>query len=103
MLNLSGLINITASRSLSENTIAGISWFVHDAQESRVPIQDLTNRVAAYFPPVILMVGLMTFLIWTLVGKFVRDKTTKKVGVEGSMKMIAVMAVSCSAKLFDFT
>jgi cation transport ATPase len=52
-LNLSGSIEITASRSLSENTIAGISRLMHDAQESRIPIQDLADKVAAYFAPVV--------------------------------------------------
>ena len=94
-LNLSGSIEITVSRSLSENTIAGISRLMHDAQESRIPIQDLADRVAAYFAPVVLVLGLVTFLIWVLVGKFVQDRTAEKAGVEALMKMIAVLVVSC--------
>ena len=94
-LNLSGSIEITVSRSLSENTIAGISRLMHDAQESRIPIQDLADRVAAYFAPVVLVLGFVAFLIWILVGKFVQNRTTEKAGVEGLMKMIAVLVVSC--------
>ena len=94
-LNLSGSIEITVSRSLSDNTIAGISRLVHDAQESRIPIQDLADRVAAYFAPAILAVGLTTFLIWVLVGRYVQGKTIEKAGVEALMKMIAVLVVSC--------
>ena len=94
-LNLSGSIEITVSRSLSENTIAGISRLMHDAQESRIPIQDLADRVAAYFAPVVLVLGLVTFLIWILVGKFVQDRTTEKAGVGALMKMLAVLVVSC--------
>ena len=94
-LNLSGSIEITVSRSLSENTIAEISRLVHDAQESRIPIQDLADRVAAYFAPAVLVIGLTTFLIWILVGKFVQDRTVEKAGVGGSMKMITVLVVSC--------
>lgn len=94
-LNLSGSIEITASRSLSENTIAGISRLMHDAQESRIPIQDLADRVAAYFAPVVLVLGLVTFLTWIFVGKYVQDRTTEKASVQALMKMIAVLVVSC--------
>ena len=94
-LNLSGSIEITVSRSLSENTIAGISRLMHDAQGSRIPIQDLADKVAGYFAPVVLVLGLVTFLIWVLVGRFVQDMTTEKAGIEGLMKMITVLVVSC--------
>ena len=94
-LNLSGSIKITASRSLSENTIAGISRLMHDAQESRIPIQDLVDKFAAYFAPAVLMLGFVTFLTWILIGKFVQHKTTEKAGVEALMKVIAVFVVCC--------
>ena len=94
-LNLSGSIEITVSRSLSENTIAGISRLMHDAQESRIPIQDLADKVAGYFAPAVLVLGLVTFLIWIFVGKFVQGRTTEKAGVEALMKMITVLVVSC--------
>jgi len=38
---------------------------------------------------------LVTFLIWVLVGRFVQDMTTEKAGIEGLMKMITVLVVSC--------
>jgi len=98
-LNLSGSIEITVSRSLSENTIAGISRLMHDAQGSRIPIQDLADKVAAYFAPVVLVLGLVTFLIWILVGKLVQDRTAGKAGVEALMKMITVLVVSCPCAL----
>jgi len=94
-LNLSGSIEITVSRSLSENTIAGISRLMHDVQGSRIPIQDLADKVAAYFAPVVLILGLVTFLIWMLVGKFVQDRTAEKAGINALMKMITVLVVSC--------
>ena len=94
-LNLSGSIEITVSRSLSENTIAGISRLMHDVQGSRIPIQDLADKVAAYFAPVVLVLGLVTFLIWILVGKFVQDRTAEKAGINALMKMITVLVVSC--------
>ena len=94
-LNLSGSIEITASRSLSENTIAGISRLMHDAQESRIPIQDLIDKFAVYFAPAVLVLGLVTLLTWILVGKFVQGMTVEKAGVEALMKVIAVFVVSC--------
>jgi len=94
-LNLSGSIEITVSRSLSENTIAGISRLMHDVQGSRIPIQDLSDVVAAYFAPVVLVLGLVTFLIWMLIGKFVQGRPVEKAGIKALMKMITVLVVSC--------
>ena len=94
-LNLSGSIEITVSRSLSENTIAGISRLMHDVQGSRIPIQDLADKVAAYFAPMVLALGLVTFLVWMLVGKFAQDRTMGKAGINALMKMITVLVVSC--------
>ena len=94
-LNLSGSIEITVSRSLSENTVAGISRLMHNAQASRVPIQDIADKVAAYFAPTVLTLGVMTFLTWIFIGKFLQGKTAEKAGVEALMKMITVLVVSC--------
>ena len=94
-LNLSGSIEITASRCLSENTIAGISRLMHDAQGSRIPIQDLADKVAAYFAPVVLVLGLVTFLTWIFIGKFAQNRTMEEAGIGALMKMIAVFVVSC--------
>ena len=94
-LNLSGSIEITVSRSLSENTIAGISRLMHDVQGSRIPIQDLSDVVAAYFAPVVLALGLVTFLVWVLIGRFVQGRTVEKAGINALMKTITVLVVSC--------
>ena len=40
-----------------ENTIAGISRLMHNVQGSRIPIQDLADKVAAYFAPMVLMLS----------------------------------------------
>jgi cation transport ATPase len=98
-LNLSGSVEITVSRSLSENTIAGISRLMHDAQEARIPIQDLADKVAGYFAPVVLALGLTAFLVWMLVGKFVQGKTTGNAGIGALMKMITVFVVCCPCAL----
>jgi Cu+-exporting ATPase len=41
---------------------------VEDAQGSKAPVQRLADRVAAYFVPVVLAIGLITFLAWYLSG-----------------------------------
>jgi len=94
-LNLSGSIEITVSRSMSENTIASISRLMHDVQGSRIPIQDLADQVAAYFAPVMLILSLLTFVIWMLVGKYVQDRTVERAGINALMKTITVLVISC--------
>ena len=55
--------------------------------------------VAAYFTPVVLVLGLATFLIWMLVGKFMQGRTVEKAGINALMKMITVLVVSCQCAI----
>ena len=73
----------------------GISQLMHNIQGSRFPIQDLADKVASCFTPVILVLGLVTFLVWILVGKLVQDRMVGKAGINVLMKMITVLVVSC--------
>src|SRR5207245_7171618 len=41
---------------------------VSDAQRSRAPIQRLADAVSSYFVPIVILIALVTFVRWTLLG-----------------------------------
>lgn len=67
-VNKTGSFVMTVSRTGSETTLAQIVQMVADAQRSRAPIQRVADAVAAWFVPAVVVVALVAFVVWLLVG-----------------------------------
>ncbi len=67
-LNKTGTLVMTAERVGSETVLSQIVAMVAQAQRSRAPIQGLADRVASYFVPTVVLVAIVAFIIWSLVG-----------------------------------
>jgi Cu+-exporting ATPase len=67
-LNKSGTFIMQAERVGRDTMLAQIVQMVHDAQRSRAPIQGLADKVAGWFVPAVVVVSILTFIIWALVG-----------------------------------
>lgn len=63
-LNTSGSFIFRAERIGKETLLSQIIHTVEEAQRSRAPIQDLADRVSAYFVPVVIVISILTFLAW---------------------------------------
>ncbi len=63
-LNGNGQIRVRATRVGADSTLARIVEMVERAQGSKPQIQQLADRIASVFVPVILTIGLITFLGW---------------------------------------
>ena len=57
-----------AERVGSETLLAQIVRMVSEAQRTRAPIQRLADVVSAYFVPAVIVVAVLTFVVWALVG-----------------------------------
>jgi Cu+-exporting ATPase len=69
-LNGAGAIVLAATK-VGENTLlARIVTMVGEAQRSRMPIQKLVDRVSAAFVPAVLLVAVVTFLAWSVAGRW---------------------------------
>ncbi|MFH0928201.1 MAG: heavy metal translocating P-type ATPase [bacterium] len=66
-LNQNGSLEFKATKVGSETLVAEIIRLVEEAQNSRAPIQDYADRVAAYFVPIVFAIAILAFLIWFLV------------------------------------
>lgn len=67
-LNGTGSLTFRAESVGEETVLAKIIAFVEHAQGTKAPIARLTDRIAAYFVPAVLVAAAVTFAVWYLVG-----------------------------------
>jgi Cu+-exporting ATPase len=63
-LNKEGALKIEVTRIGMNTTLQQIVQMVEEAQLSKAPIQNLADKVAAYFVPIIIAIGLASFFGW---------------------------------------
>lgn len=66
-INKQGSLKLRASRVGSETLLAQIVQLVRQAQGAKPPIQQLADRVTAWFVPGVMATAIATFLIWMAV------------------------------------
>jgi Cu+-exporting ATPase len=67
-VNGTGGLIVEAQRVGTDTLLAQIVHMVAAAQRSRAPIQKLADVVAGYFVPTVVLVSVVTFVVWALVG-----------------------------------
>ena len=67
-LNRAGAIRFRATRVGGDTVLAQIIRMVREAQGAKAPIQQLSDRIAAVFVPVVIVIALGTFAIWYALG-----------------------------------
>lgn len=67
-VNKTGSFVMQVSRTGAETTLAQIVQMVAEAQRSRAPIQRIADAVAAWFVPAVVLVAIIAFVVWLLVG-----------------------------------
>jgi Cu2+-exporting ATPase len=76
----------------SETLLSQIVQMVSDASRSRAPIQNLVDKVAKYFVPIVVLISVITFFIWWQFGP--EPKL-----VYGFVNAIAVLIIACPCAL----
>jgi len=94
-INGSGTLVIRLTRLPGDNTITTIAAMVDEAKLSKPKLQELADRVASYFVPVVVALTIITFIIWIAVGIAVRGKSGPAATVDAITYAITVLIVSC--------
>ncbi|KAL3423514.1 P-type cation-transporting ATPase 2 [Phlyctema vagabunda] len=94
-VNGSGPLVVKLTRLPSDNTISTIATMVDDAKFSKPKTQEIADRVAGYFVPVVVVFCMITFGIWVAVGIEVRKQSGSSAAVNAITYAIAVLIVSC--------
>ncbi len=80
-INANGSLVVEATRVGSDTALAQIIQLVDQAQGSRADVQRLADRVAAVFVPVAILTGLVTLVVWLLLGNTADAAFTAAVAV----------------------
>lgn len=67
-INKTGSFQFKATRIGKDTVLAQIVELVKQAQSSKAPIQKLADQITGWFVPVVIIIALVTFLIWWLIG-----------------------------------
>jgi Cu2+-exporting ATPase/Cu+-exporting ATPase len=67
-INVDTAIVIKATKVGSDTVLSHIIQMVEDAQNSKAPIERLTDQVSAVFFPVVLGIAVLTFILWMVFG-----------------------------------
>ncbi len=91
-INGTGSFVMRADRVGSETTLAQIVKMVSDAQRSRAPVQRLADKVAGYFVPAVVLVAILTFIAWALLGPAPKM-------AHALLSAVAVLIIACPCAL----
>ncbi len=91
-LNGSGSLIIQAERVGGDTLLSQIVRMVAEAQRSRAPIQQLVDKVSAYFVPAVVLIALLTFAVWWTIGPQPRL-------IFALINSVAVLIVACPCAL----
>ena len=98
-VNGSGTMLARLTRLPGENTVTDIAGLVEEATRSKPRIQDLSDRVAGYFVPVVSAVAVIALVVWTIVGLRVRSASGARAVADAVSYTVAILAVSCPCAL----
>ena len=91
-VNGTGSLVMRAEKVGSETLLARIVQMVAEAQRSRAPIQKLADVVAGYFVPAVVLIAVVTFVVWALVGPAPRM-------AHALVNAVAVLIIACPCAL----
>ncbi len=91
-VNSTGGFVMQAEKVGSETLLAQIVRMVSEAQRSRAPIQRLADIVSSYFVPAVILIAVITFIVWSLIGPEPRL-------AHAIVNAVAVLIVACPCAL----
>lgn len=90
-INVTGAVRVKVVKIGEDTTLAQIIRIVRDAASSKVPIQRLADKVASYFVPAVVLIGILSSLAWYFLGG---------VGLNAAILIfVSVLIIACPCAL----
>ncbi len=91
-LNRKGSFYFRAQKVGKDTLLAHIIKMVDEARGSKAPVQDLVDKIAAIFVPVVIGIALTSFIVWFVFGG-------ENGSVHGFLAMVTVLVIACPCAL----
>lgn len=91
-INQKGSFRFRAEKVGTDTLLARIIRMVQDAQGSKAPVQQLVDRIAGIFVPVIIGIAVLSFVAWMLLD-------TENGFTHGLLAMVTVLVIACPCAL----
>lgn len=91
-INGTGGLVMEARKVGADTLLSRIVGMVADAQRSRAPIQKLADVVSSYFVPAVILVAVVTFIVWSVVGP-------EPAMAYALLNAVAVLIIACPCAL----
>ena len=89
-INENGYIKMKATKVGDETTLAKIVKLVEEASVSKAPIENIADKIAYYFVPIVIGISIISLLVWLFVGANIADAFNFA---------ISVLVISCPCAL----
>ncbi len=96
-INKQGSFTFTASHVGGDTLLARIIRMVEEAQGSKAPIQNIADKIAGVFVPVVLVLAAATLIIWLTVGSSLLGFSVAL--SYGIMGMVGILVIACPCAL----
>lgn len=88
-LNKQGYLQVRTSVVGQGTVLSQIIKMVETAQGSHAPIERLTDRISAVFVPIVLVLSVLTFIVWTMLGN----------PLLGLLSFVGILVIACPCAL----
>lgn len=91
-INQQGSFHFKAEKVGGDTVLAQIIRMVREAQGSKAPVQQLVDKIAGIFVPVVIGIAILTFAIWMLAGG-------ENAFTHGLLSAVTVLVIACPCAL----
>lgn len=103
-INQGGLLHMCTTKVGADTILASIIRLVERAQGSKAPIQRLADTISSIFVPVVLVIAVLTFIGWAIVGYVTGTYAAGMIGANSPwiiaiVAAVAVLVVACPCAL----
>ena len=91
-LNKTGSFKFKATKVGKDTALANIIRMVKDAQGSKAPIQRVVDLVSGYFVPTVMILAILSFVVWYLIGPEPRF-------VYATIVLVTTLIIACPCAL----
>lgn len=91
-INQKGSFRFRADKVGADTVLAQIIRMVQDAQGSKAPVQQLVDRIAGIFVPVVIGIAVLTFIVWMIFGQ-------ENAFAQALLTSVTVLVIACPCAL----